>query len=588
MSTSHLPVCPRISATARTSAPSARAARATFSPLPPATSHEARRAVDVAPHQPVDLEQLVDRRVRGQADDHAAVPRSMRLEHLVHRGLAVGAARRRAWRARRTRCRSPGSARAACPPATPARNPASNESPAPVVSTTRPGMPATCGRLAGRGEPTRAVGARSSPRPSTPARGAAATASSRSEMCASCIASMRVRQEDVDPGAAGRAARRPTSRSGPSSGRPRCVRPGRVRRVEERGQIRRERPLQEVGADVHVARRARAAAGSISSARRSPIVPGAVSIARSSGAESTTVSPGRPARDRRRARAMSTPRRASCSRMKRAEQVVADDARERHPQAEPRGAAREDRARTADREGRVARRAARPARTPARRRRRAAPGRGSRRRAPAGRSPPWRSGAYLARRAPSVRSPWRWLRPPRSTLDRLGDITRQDVDAIVNAANTGAAARRRRRRRDHARRGTGGARRAGARSSPSGVTRRCRPARRWRRPAASSRARWIIHTAGPSTRAATRSGRLLATCHTVVPARGRRARRGDRRVPRDLDRRLRVPGRRGGAGRDRRACCSADTQVEQVRFVLFASPTTRRSSVRPSTRRAAH
>ena len=64
-------------------------------------------------------------------------------------------------------------------------------------------------------------------------------------------------------------------------------------------------------------------------------------------------------------------------------------------------------------------------------------------------------------------------------------------------------------------------------------------------------ARWVIHTVGPGLRGGGRSRHAprLGT-HRVAPCR-RRARRAHGRLPGDLDRGLRLPAGRGGAGRGR-------------------------------------
>ena len=68
---------PRNSATARTSPPSALGRARHVQPLASGRLFEPDRAVDVAAHQSLDLEELVDRRVRDQADDHGTEPRSI-------------------------------------------------------------------------------------------------------------------------------------------------------------------------------------------------------------------------------------------------------------------------------------------------------------------------------------------------------------------------------------------------------------------------------------------------------------------------------------------------------------------------------
>ena len=43
-------------------------------PLPAGRCHQTPRPMDVPLDEAIDLEQLVDRRVRGETDDHAAAP----------------------------------------------------------------------------------------------------------------------------------------------------------------------------------------------------------------------------------------------------------------------------------------------------------------------------------------------------------------------------------------------------------------------------------------------------------------------------------------------------------------------------------
>ena len=132
-----------------------------------------------------------------------------------------------------------------------------------------------------------------------------------------------------------------------------------------------------------------------------------------------------------------------------------------------------------------------------------------------------------------------------------GDITEQEVDAIVNAANSSLL-------------GGGGVDGAIHRTGGPAILEECRALRASRYPdglpageavattAGNLAARWVIHTVGPvydpgeATESAT-----LRSCYTQL-ARGRgRARRGDGRLPADLGRRVRVAARgRGAPGAD--------------------------------------
>jgi O-acetyl-ADP-ribose deacetylase (regulator of RNase III) len=101
---------------------------------------------------------------------------------------------------------------------------------------------------------------------------------------------------------------------------------------------------------------------------------------------------------------------------------------------------------------------------------------------------------------------------PRFELAQ-GDITRQDVDAIVNAANRGLL-------------GGGGVDGAIHRAGGPEILAACREIRRTSLPeglptgsavattGGSLAARWVIHTVGPVYSGSPEDPRLLASCHT--------------------------------------------------------------------------
>ena len=145
-----------------------------------------------------------------------------------------------------------------------------------------------------------------------------------------------------------------------------------------------------------------------------------------------------------------------------------------------------------------------------------------------------------------------------------GDITAQDVDAVVNAAN--------RRMR-----GGGGVDGAIHRAGGPAVLEDCRgasptgsrPGQAGWTTAGDLPARWVIHVVGPNhTR---RRARPLAADLLLRQRarRRRRARRPDARLPAGLGRRLRLAqgGRRRRRRRDPHARTA--TQVEEARMVAF-------------------
>jgi O-acetyl-ADP-ribose deacetylase (regulator of RNase III) len=148
-----------------------------------------------------------------------------------------------------------------------------------------------------------------------------------------------------------------------------------------------------------------------------------------------------------------------------------------------------------------------------------------------------------------------------------GDLTAQDVDAIVNAANSGLL-------------GGGGVDGAIHRRGGSAILAECRELRRSRYPdglpvgqavattGGELPARWVIHTVGPRYSRSRDRSHLLASCHTE-----------SLRVADELGARsVAFPAISTGAyGYPLeeaapvaiRAVREADTDVEDVRFVLF-------------------
>jgi O-acetyl-ADP-ribose deacetylase (regulator of RNase III) len=158
---------------------------------------------------------------------------------------------------------------------------------------------------------------------------------------------------------------------------------------------------------------------------------------------------------------------------------------------------------------------------------------------------------------------------PRITLVR-GDITEQDVDAVVNAANSSLM-------------GGGGVDGAIHRRGGPAILEECKRIRAERYPdglptgravattAGDLPARWVIHTVGPVYAKSEDRSRLLASCHTE-----------SLRVADDLGARsVAFPAISTGvygypveeaAPVAIRAVQDADTQVAEVRFVLFDEP----------------
>jgi O-acetyl-ADP-ribose deacetylase len=161
---------------------------------------------------------------------------------------------------------------------------------------------------------------------------------------------------------------------------------------------------------------------------------------------------------------------------------------------------------------------------------------------------------------------------PRITLVR-GDITEQDVDAVVNAANSSLM-------------GGGGVDGAIHRRGGPAILEECKRIRAERYPdglptgravattAGDLPARWVIHTVGPVYAKSEDRSSLLASCHTESLA-----------VADELGARsVAFPAISTGvygypveeaAPVAIRAVQDADTQVAEVRFVLFDEPSFR-------------
>lgn len=159
---------------------------------------------------------------------------------------------------------------------------------------------------------------------------------------------------------------------------------------------------------------------------------------------------------------------------------------------------------------------------------------------------------------------------PTITLER-GDITEQEVDAIVNAANSSLM-------------GGGGVDGAIHRKGGPGILEECKRIRAERHPdglptgqavattAGDLPARWVIHTVGPVYAKSEDRSPQLASCHTE-----------SLRVADDLGARtVAFPAISTGvygypveeaAPVALRAVSEAETRVEEVRFVLFGDET---------------
>ncbi len=148
-----------------------------------------------------------------------------------------------------------------------------------------------------------------------------------------------------------------------------------------------------------------------------------------------------------------------------------------------------------------------------------------------------------------------------------GDITQQDVDAVVNAANSGLL-------------GGGGVDGAIHRAGGPAILAECRELRRTLFPhglptgqavattGGELPARWVIHTVGPVYSRTEDRSALLASCHTsslgVADELGARSiafpaiSTGIYGYPLELAASVAVA-----------ACLDADTHVDEIRFVLF-------------------
>ena len=151
----------------------------------------------------------------------------------------------------------------------------------------------------------------------------------------------------------------------------------------------------------------------------------------------------------------------------------------------------------------------------------------------------------------------------------MGDITKEAVDAVVNAANRGLA-------------GGGGVdgaihRAAGARQLQEACRAigGCATGDAVATPGFALPARWIIHAVGPVYRDGNHGEpELLASCYRRSLEVADELGATSRRVPRHLDRHLRLPARRGGAHRGADVALGG-TSVEWVRLVAFDAGTLR-------------
>ncbi len=155
----------------------------------------------------------------------------------------------------------------------------------------------------------------------------------------------------------------------------------------------------------------------------------------------------------------------------------------------------------------------------------------------------------------------------------VGDITREAVDAVVNAANSTLL-------------GGGGVDGAIHRAGGPSILEECRELRRTTYPgglptgeavittAGLLPARHVIHTVGPVYgREGGREAELLAAAYRNSLALAAAHALSERGLPFDLDGRLQLPARGGGGRRlagDRRSSLSEDETVEEVRLVFFS------------------